>query len=453
MTTRNKGLADQQTLVWNAENHLSEVQDSAGDMIERYWYDIGGSRVKKVSGSTTTYTLFGHYEEEVSGGSTTTYTFFGHYEEEVSGGSTTEIRHYSFGSLRIAVKRGSTLYHLHGDHLGSTSLTTLSSTSVASRAYYAYGAERSASGDLKTDRTFTGQKSDASGLLYYNARYYDPTLGTFISPDSLVPNPARVVDYNRFLYARGNPLKYSDPSGHASAESIREWKAKNSWYNARGWAWGGSHWNIKTKASFASIDAVIDVLKGAGIEVIEQGWKQWELELLLEGIEAFGKRIEKISNRRQVNGFVHLKGLIDGTVEWHRMAKGSSGFCAIGAPAACAWNKGVEFYDALFNGTDHDYIRGMAVHEMAHKIHFDLPSNCGVVVEPRCDITYKSKEFLKQGYGFTDYAAGPTWWVDYWAEAVGVWVFRNDYPGLLVDAKTELYMIEIFDWVEGIIEP
>ena len=34
----------------------------------------------------------------------------GHYEEEVSG-STTEIRHYSFGSLRIAVKRGSTLYH------------------------------------------------------------------------------------------------------------------------------------------------------------------------------------------------------------------------------------------------------------------------------------------------------------------------------------------------------
>ena len=220
MTTRNKGLADQQTLVWNAENHLSEVQDSAGDMIERYWYDIGGSRVKKVSGSTTTYTLFGHYEEEVSGG------------------STTEIRHYSFGSLRIAVKRGSALYHstfwpervpltsrdlanipaeakkLHGDHLGSTSLTTLSSTSVASRAYYAYGSERSASGDLQTDRTFTGQKSDASGLLYYNARYYDPALGTFISPDSLVPDPGRVINFNRFLYAKGNPLKYTDPSGH-----------------------------------------------------------------------------------------------------------------------------------------------------------------------------------------------------------------------------------------------
>ena len=196
MTARNKGLADQQTLVWNAENRLSEVQDNNGNLIESYWYDIGGARVKKV------------------GGSTTTYTFFGHYEEEVSGGSTTAISHYSFGSLRIAVKRGSTLYHLHGDHLGSTSLTTAGSAVEASRAYYAYGAERSASGDLQTDRTFTGQKRDATGLMYYNARYYDPALGTFISPDSLVPNQRRVIDYNRFAYARNNPLRYNDPSGH-----------------------------------------------------------------------------------------------------------------------------------------------------------------------------------------------------------------------------------------------
>ena len=89
----------------------------------------------------------------------------------------------------------------------------------ASRAYYAYGAERAATGDLKTDRTFTGQKSDATGLLYYNARYYDPALGTFISPDSIVPNPARLIDYNRFLYARGNPIKYTDPSGSYSVDS------------------------------------------------------------------------------------------------------------------------------------------------------------------------------------------------------------------------------------------
>ena len=197
MTVRNKGLADQKTLVWDDENRLSQVQDNNGDLLEQYWYDLDGARVKKVSGTTTTY------------------TFFAHYEEEVTGAVTTTVSHYSFGGLRIAVKRGSDLYHLHGDHLGSASLTTDGAgAATASRADYAYGADRSSSGDLQTDRTFTGQKSDASGLMYYNARYYDPALGTFISPDTLVADEDLIADYNRFLYGRGNPLKFKDPSGH-----------------------------------------------------------------------------------------------------------------------------------------------------------------------------------------------------------------------------------------------
>ena len=93
---------------------------------------MDGARDKKVSGSSTTY------------------TFFAYYEEEVTGGITTAISDFSFGSLRIAVKCGNTLDHLHGDHLGSTSLTTRGSAVEASRTYYAYGAERSASGDVKT---------------------------------------------------------------------------------------------------------------------------------------------------------------------------------------------------------------------------------------------------------------------------------------------------------------
>jgi len=203
MTVRNKGLAGQQTLVWDAQNRLPQVQDNNGDLLEQYWYDVDGARVKKVSGTTTTY------------------TFFAHYEEEVTGAVTTTVSHYSFGGLRVAVKRGSDLYHLHGDHLGSISLTTDDAgDAAASRAYYAYGAERSSSGDLQTDRTFTRQKSDATGLMYYNARYYDRALGTFISPDSLVPKPTNVLDHNRFLYARGNPLKYADPSGNSSGRPV-----------------------------------------------------------------------------------------------------------------------------------------------------------------------------------------------------------------------------------------
>ena len=165
------------------------MQDNNGSLLEQYWYDAAGARVKKTSGGTTT-----------------TYTFFGHYEEEVTSGVTTAVSHYSFGGLRVAVKRGSTLYHVHGDHLGSASLTTAGSVVEGSRAYYPYGAQRSMSGTLRTDRTFTGQKEDGTGLLYYNARYYDSALDTFISPDSLVPDAGMVVDYNRFLIKSSDPI-------------------------------------------------------------------------------------------------------------------------------------------------------------------------------------------------------------------------------------------------------
>ena len=46
-----------------------------------------------------------------------------------------------------------------------------------------------------------------------NARLYDPAIGQFLSPDPYVANPANSLDYNRFMYARNNPLIYSDPSG------------------------------------------------------------------------------------------------------------------------------------------------------------------------------------------------------------------------------------------------
>ncbi|MDD5702809.1 MAG: hypothetical protein PHU23_12260 [Dehalococcoidales bacterium] len=43
-------------------------------------------------------------------------------------------------------------------------------------------------GTLGTDKLFTGQRLDDTGLYYYGARYYDPTIGGFISPDSTIPD-------------------------------------------------------------------------------------------------------------------------------------------------------------------------------------------------------------------------------------------------------------------------
>ena len=78
----------------------------------------------------------------------------------------------------------------------------------------AYNEKKRAGGTLPTTINYTGQRLDGSGLVYMNARYYDPLVGMFISPDTIVPDAGVLIDYNRYAYARGNSLKYNDPSGH-----------------------------------------------------------------------------------------------------------------------------------------------------------------------------------------------------------------------------------------------
>jgi hypothetical protein len=51
-------------------------------------------------------------------------------------------------------------------------------------------------------------------LYYYNARYYDPAIGRFISADSIIQDFANPQSYNRYSYVQNNPLKYIDPSGN-----------------------------------------------------------------------------------------------------------------------------------------------------------------------------------------------------------------------------------------------
>jgi RHS repeat-associated protein len=54
-----------------------------------------------------------------------------------------------------------------------------------------------------------------TGLQYLHARYYDPNLGRFLSPDTWDPMLPG-VDFNRYAYAGNDPVNGSDPGGHMS---------------------------------------------------------------------------------------------------------------------------------------------------------------------------------------------------------------------------------------------
>ncbi|MFZ7153194.1 MAG: RHS repeat-associated core domain-containing protein, partial [Bacteroidota bacterium] len=188
------------TLTYDAENRLTGM---SGNVTASYVYDGDGNRVKETIAGVTRVFVGNHYE--VDNGVVKKY--------------------YYAGATRVAENSGGALTYLLGDHLGSQALTLDSSgnrlnTNTEIR-YYAYGAMRYTAGSTPTTFNFTGQRRDSgSGLLFYNARWYDPAVGRFLQADTIVPEPGNPQALNRYAYVQNNPLRFSDPTGMFSADEI-----------------------------------------------------------------------------------------------------------------------------------------------------------------------------------------------------------------------------------------
>ncbi|MEI7846311.1 MAG: RHS repeat-associated core domain-containing protein [Chloroflexota bacterium] len=181
------------SLGYDAENRMVSVSSSG--LNASFVYDGDGRRVKSTINGVVTTFIGNHYE--VSTGMLSKY--------------------YFLGGARVAMRQAGLIYYPLTDHLGSTTLTTDESGAVVSELRYtAWGKTRFTSGSTPTKYQFTGQYSNEPdfGLIYFNARWYDPGINRFSSPDSLVPDTYNTLDYDRYMYSRANPIKYSDPSGH-----------------------------------------------------------------------------------------------------------------------------------------------------------------------------------------------------------------------------------------------
>ena len=119
-------------------------------------------------------------------------------------------------------------YYFHPDHIGSTSYLTDAAGHVVTRmSYRPYGEkyQPAITGLNIFNKKYTGQVDDSTGndngLMYYNARYYDPAIGRFISADTVIPDAINSQAYNRYMYVVGNPVSFNDPTGH--------WRFKGLW--------------------------------------------------------------------------------------------------------------------------------------------------------------------------------------------------------------------------------
>jgi hypothetical protein len=48
----------------------------------------------------------------------------------------------------------------------------------------------------------------------YRSRWYDPELGRFIAPDTIIPNVTNPQSLNRYSYVLNRPIIFNDPTGH-----------------------------------------------------------------------------------------------------------------------------------------------------------------------------------------------------------------------------------------------
>ena len=176
---------------------------------------MNASRTWTLPGATSTTSTFvydgdgGRVKQLTSAGTT---VYVGPLYELRNG---QPVKHILRGTDLVAsVEGGKVLFH-HEDHLGSTNIVTEpSGANVELLEYTPYGSVARKEGTVAFPHTFTGHRQDATGLVFMGARYYDPSLGRFVTADPTIQRMGDPQDLNRYSYARNNPLKYTDPSGH-----------------------------------------------------------------------------------------------------------------------------------------------------------------------------------------------------------------------------------------------
>lgn len=222
--------------------------------------------------------------------------------------------------------------------------------------YRPYGAQTL--GAATTGPSFTSHVTDAdTGLIYMQARYYDPTVGRFLSVDPAGFAASNVLSINRYLYANANPIVFLDPDG---------WFARGPGFTEREW----KHFNEQQRREAERLANKAKQIRNAvdngnGLDKVKSEFEK-----------AFGQGSATTDNLNAVAGY--LSGMAqalsdDGTLGYVAIGENAAGWSALGKgpeDMAAAPINGKDMYinlshSAYANGP----VLGRAIgHESAHDI-------------------------------------------------------------------------------------
>jgi RHS repeat-associated protein len=180
------------TYSWNARDQLVSITGSG--LTASFQYDAFGDRISKtVNGSTITYLYDGaNLVQEQSGGSPSANILAGGLDEV-------------FTRTDLAGAWSPLL-----DGLGSTLALSDSTGTVQTQYTYEPFGKTTTSGSANGNTSqYTGRENDGTGLYYYRARYYSPSLQRFINEDPI----GLLGGINMYGYVGNDPISYRDPFG------------------------------------------------------------------------------------------------------------------------------------------------------------------------------------------------------------------------------------------------
>lgn len=287
------GVKDYASYIYDASNRLTNIQNNAGASVVALAYDLQGNlqnkngqnyvfdysnRLREASGKEW-YRYDGYGRRVLEWGATEPgiLPMYGQsgqllYDENYysSGRKATEYVYLS-GSLISTRARNIdtnawTVSFQHTDALGSPVAVTNTAGVVVDRTdWEPYGA---AIGKPNYGGVgYTGHVMDsATGLAYMQQRYYDPTIGRFLSTDPVEIFAGGGQHFNRYDYAYNNPYKLIDADGRAAGDPYK---------------WASGDFSEEGTSSSKRSEASSSVSTPAGIyqkpvaEWTDDDWREW----------------------------------------------------------------------------------------------------------------------------------------------------------------------------------
>ncbi len=258
------------TNTWNYDNRLT--QSVIGSMTVSYIYDVSGQRIGYSNGTDTTYYPTKDYN--ITGEVPTKQIF-------------------ARDQLVATVKgtaAAAEIYFVHTDHLtGSNVITNGPGALEELMDYYPYGDIRldEKAGTFSEQRKFGGHEYDGdTGLNYAGSRYYDASIGRFISQDPAylaVGDNSKLkaltkLEIERYLadpqlansysYVSNNPLKYTDSTGDFLDIALDVGFIGYDLYRMGSAAWNGNWNEVKSESANLGLDiggAALPGITGLGM--------------------------------------------------------------------------------------------------------------------------------------------------------------------------------------------